>query len=805
MRKNEFRITKTVHNNGKRWTVIAATALTVIGTGTAIVHADEQQTTSSTPEITNGSEAALAGSQVTLSAPTSQSSAVSVESQVASISTASSASQPASVSTSSSATQTPPSATVPNTFDFLATDDSKKTGTTSSTSNIANSSATSEQATTANASNAGEVVANNTQSAVPNSVKPEPGVTSPLTEITDLGEADDIVTDTAKLVAGVIYQQTGLPQKITRVGVPLVASGTAVVPPTDTTTNTVTFANPPSYKAYAWLDPDSNHFTFSQTAINDGGLIVVSTDRTGNGTVYVHELSPKTYHDDVTYTVKAGQSVTSAKYGFTYNNQNYGLTLLNGQHYSTFMITNSDGVNRESDHVMWVPRLVNVTTNFVNESGQAIKPKSVQQGLSWQQYTDKPPMISGYTLDTTKLPKVQSGQLSLFGKGWSGTLDYGSGVSATYVQLTDEGDVDVTVTDEHLFDNTKTKTPTTTQVFHLKAGDYTWQIYNYKDINGAGGQIAIENPAYGAPAVVTYVYFSNYSIKNHKTVNETINYVDEQGTVVAPQKKATAIDFLTVHDSSTNKDTVYYSTTQSAATATIDPATGKPVGDGWQSDGASFAAVPDPTVTGYYVLSTNALHSGLTETAAQNVDSTSSDLVYKVVYAKAAVTPPSTPKTPETPFTPQHPETPVPFFVNTPTPIEPVNPVPNNVTPKIPSVLTPLTFNTPSVPSNPVASTPGKIVPQQQSIMPKPISNVPDNIFPVFGPIAVSNVSEMASVHSARAPRKTVSVVSAKVPQKLQHAARLPHTDEQRETGLVALGLTLLSVMGLTAGYRRRH
>ncbi|MCT4380108.1 lectin-like domain-containing protein [Leuconostoc pseudomesenteroides] len=130
----------------------------------------------------------------------------------------------------------------------------------------------------------------------------------------------------------------------------------------------------------------------------------------------------------------------------------------------------------------------------------------------------------------------------------------------------------------------------------------------------------------------TVVYAPEYK-QSTKTVNETINYVDEQNQVVATQATATPITFLTVTNPIDDSKTVYYSTT--ATTATLDPNTGVPTGSDWiEGDSGTFASVDNPTVDGYHVISNNAPDSNLVKVSEQVVNNGSNDLIYTVVYSK---------------------------------------------------------------------------------------------------------------------------------------------------------------------------
>ncbi|WP_414691256.1 mucin-binding protein, partial [Oenococcus oeni] len=138
----------------------------------------------------------------------------------------------------------------------------------------------------------------------------------------------------------------------------------------------------------------------------------------------------------------------------------------------------------------------------------------------------------------------------------------------------------------------------------------------------------------GNNGTVIYVYAPAYTVSSTKTVNETINYVDQNGKTVANSYKATPITFITVTNPVDGAETVYYSTT--ATSAELNPETGVPEGSDWtQANSDDFASVTNPTVAGYSVISNNAPASDLAHVASQTVTNTSDDLNYTVVYAPA--------------------------------------------------------------------------------------------------------------------------------------------------------------------------
>ncbi|WP_273705877.1 lectin-like domain-containing protein, partial [Leuconostoc mesenteroides] len=140
----------------------------------------------------------------------------------------------------------------------------------------------------------------------------------------------------------------------------------------------------------------------------------------------------------------------------------------------------------------------------------------------------------------------------------------------------------------------------------------------------------------GDNGTVIYVYVPEY-MAVIKTVNETINYVDEHGHALNTSYTANPIHILTVTNPVDGMTTTYYSTTTTSME--LDATTGKPVDFGWVlGNSQDFDAVTNPQIKGYTVTSTDAPNSDLQHVAAQTVTGDSSDLEFTVVYTKNAPT-----------------------------------------------------------------------------------------------------------------------------------------------------------------------
>ncbi|MBS0937876.1 lectin-like domain-containing protein [Lactiplantibacillus plantarum] len=152
----------------------------------------------------------------------------------------------------------------------------------------------------------------------------------------------------------------------------------------------------------------------------------------------------------------------------------------------------------------------------------------------------------------------------------------------------------------------------------------------------------------GDNGTVIYVYVPEY-MAVIKTVNETINYVDENGHALNTSYTANPIHILTVTNPVDGTTTTYYSTTTTSME--LDATTGKPVDSGWVlGNSQDFDAVTNPQIKGYTVTSTDAPNSDLQHVSAQTVTGDSGDLEFTVVYkAGNAPTEPVKPGQPTTP------------------------------------------------------------------------------------------------------------------------------------------------------------
>lgn len=213
----------------------------------------------------------------------------------------------------------------------------------------------------------------------------------------------------------------------------------------------------PDYPSDMWVDPNPNHYTFfGAEETRSHNQIVLSTDRTGTGIVYVTELDDYGNVIDK-YTLDKNSRVMSPNTGVTIYNDDYaGLTSNEeGRNYENLVMkyeVNGDGTRNShtfSAISFLVPRVNKQVTEYVDESGKQIVDKNgqtippvIQYGLDGQKYTTADnKVIQGYYAEN---PSNAKGYMSTFGTiGKKYHKDWHNGVTATFTQTGSDGTMSV--------------------------------------------------------------------------------------------------------------------------------------------------------------------------------------------------------------------------------------------------------------------------------------------------------------------------------------------------------------------------
>ena len=236
-------------------------------------------------------------------------------------------------------------------------------------------------------------------------------------------------------------------------------------------TNTGFSVSDPDYPSGMWIDPDKSHYSYEWLQAQHGNQIVLSTNRTGDGIVYVTELSlsNKVLKQ---YTLNQNTKVPSDVFDSTtyYNDTYYAMVESLKNPLAVKYIASkydTDYYNRLS---YMVPKLITQTTYFVDKDGKQITDSNgnpvvpyTQKGLVGQKYTTSPILINGYYAIA---PANSNGVMSPYGEiGASYVKDFHNGIVVTYTQTGSDGTMSASIAQNgkvlHTWTNIKPSDPAT--------------------------------------------------------------------------------------------------------------------------------------------------------------------------------------------------------------------------------------------------------------------------------------------------------------------------------------------------------
>lgn len=220
----------------------------------------------------------------------------------------------------------------------------------------------------------------------------------------------------------------------------------------------------PEYPSSMYVDPDTNHYTFfwatsrnNQTGETGEYNIVLSTDRSGNGILYVtildstNKIKLNSYtinEDDYEYNVRTSKDSWRGIYLGRIYNDHYSGVIRNiydsstSYNWSPRFNVNQGGAVPDSIYYtilsFMIPKLVTQTTSYVDDNGNQIAQSHVQQGLSGQTYTTTGgKVVNGYY---EIVPSNSSGYMSEFGKiGDTYTKNWHNGDMVVFTQTGADG------------------------------------------------------------------------------------------------------------------------------------------------------------------------------------------------------------------------------------------------------------------------------------------------------------------------------------------------------------------------------
>ncbi|WP_103434008.1 mucin-binding protein [Fructilactobacillus sanfranciscensis] len=221
-------------------------------------------------------------------------------------------------------------------------------------------------------------------------------------------------------------------------------------------TNTGFSVSDPDYPSGMWIDPDNSHYSYEWLQAKHvgkygGNQIVFSTNRTGDGIVYVTELSAS---NDILeqYTLNQNDYATSHVFDCTYYNDVYFEMVQSSSNSFVTKYTASEFDNNYyATLTCFVPKLITQTTYYVDKDGKQITDSNgnpvaayTQKGLDGQNYTTSDVnVINGYYATA---PANSNGVMSPYGKiGASYVKNYHDGVVITYTQTGSDGTMSASI------------------------------------------------------------------------------------------------------------------------------------------------------------------------------------------------------------------------------------------------------------------------------------------------------------------------------------------------------------------------
>ncbi|WP_270368940.1 mucin-binding protein, partial [Limosilactobacillus fermentum] len=218
-------------------------------------------------------------------------------------------------------------------------------------------------------------------------------------------------------------------------------------------TNTGFSVSDPDYPSGMWIDPDKSHYSYEWLQAKYGGnQIVFSTNRTGDGIVYVTELSASNKVLKQ-YTLNQNTQVTSAVFDSTiyYNDVYFEMV----RSYSNSFVTKYNASEFDNNYYdtlsYFVPKLITQTTHYVDKDGKQITDSNgntvaayTQKGLVGQNYTTSDVnVVNGYYAIA---PANSNGVMSPYGEiGASYVKNFHNGVVITYTQTGSDGTMSASI------------------------------------------------------------------------------------------------------------------------------------------------------------------------------------------------------------------------------------------------------------------------------------------------------------------------------------------------------------------------
>ncbi|MBA0017666.1 mucus binding protein, partial [Lactococcus laudensis] len=287
-------------------------------------------------------------------------------------------------------------------------------------------------------------------------------------------------------------------------------------------TNTGFSVSDPDYPSGMWIDPDKSHYSYEwlQTQYY-GHQIVLSTNRTGDGIVYVTELS-RSNAVLKQYTLNKNTKVPSAVFdGTTYYNDTYSAMVESSRNPLAVKYVASKYDSGYYNNLSYiVPKLITQTTYYVDKDGKQITDSNgnpvvayTQKGLVGQNYTtSNVNVINGYYATA---PSNSNGVMSPYGEiGASYVKDFHNGIVVTYTQTGSDGTMSASIAQDGKVLKTWTNIKPSDPAIKYPIGSTT---------------TAIKNPYIPQTSDVKYVYrkLGNWVVSNPDGSTKSIIYPND--------------------------------------------------------------------------------------------------------------------------------------------------------------------------------------------------------------------------------------------------------------------------------------
>ncbi|MBW4803511.1 mucin-binding protein, partial [Loigolactobacillus coryniformis] len=456
-------------------------------------------------------------------------------------------------------------------------------------------------------------------------------------------------------------------------------------------TNTGFSVSDPDYPSGMWIDPDNSHYSYewlqAKYVGNQGGKqIVFSTNRTGDGIVYVTELSAlnKVLKQ---YTLNQNTQVTSAVFDSTtyYNDAYFEMVQSSNNSFVTKYNASNFDNNYYNTLSYFVPKLITQTTYYVDKDGKQITDSNgnpvapyTQKGLVGQNYTTSDVnVVNGYYAIA---PTNSNGVMSPYGEiGASYVKNFHDGVVITYTQTGSDGTMSASIAQNgrvlKTWTSIKPSDPTKMyQLYNMTYGiknPYIPQTSDIKYVYNKLGNWIVSNPDgsttsriypndpsnptkiadSSAPDYPVIAFIPGYTPEDHMgTPLVPVNPDDRTKGYIPPTPSDIGTDTTITYTADKQKGSVSYVDDTTGKTLKTDSISGT---TGSKSSYSTSGSIADYKKQGYELV-TDGYPADLT---FDNDDTTDQNFT---VHLKHRLTPvnPTDPQTPGTPINPDEPDGP---------------------------------------------------------------------------------------------------------------------------------------------------